>query len=143
MLNSRTAVAFALSPRPRRSSDTRSISAPVRVSQEFPDVKEHKELVDACTARGWRLCRRLHLDQLILMALRVLACLAIGAARADVVEGRLLPVPVHLRDRHYGGAQRLDGHHVHLGVGGLERLAGTGDRAAGADPRDDRVDVVP
>ncbi|MBL9081382.1 MAG: hypothetical protein JNK76_06225, partial [Planctomycetales bacterium] len=24
-----------------------------------------------------------------------------------VVEGRLLPVPVHLRDRHYGGAQRL------------------------------------
>jgi putative ATPase len=35
------------------------------------------------------------------------ATLAIGAARADVVEGRLLPVPVHLRDRHYGGAQRL------------------------------------
>lgn len=35
------------------------------------------------------------------------ATLAIGAARADVVEGRLLPVPVHLRDRHYGGARRL------------------------------------
>jgi putative ATPase len=24
-----------------------------------------------------------------------------------VREGRLLPVPVHLRDRHYGGARRL------------------------------------
>lgn len=35
------------------------------------------------------------------------ATLAIGEARRDVVEGRLLPVPVQLRDRHYGGAQRL------------------------------------
>ncbi len=35
------------------------------------------------------------------------ATLAIGAARQDVVEGRLLPVPVHLKDRHYAGAQRL------------------------------------
>lgn len=35
------------------------------------------------------------------------ATTAIAAARADVVEGRLLPVPVHLRDRHYGGAKRL------------------------------------
>ncbi|MBA4019719.1 MAG: AAA family ATPase [Pirellula sp.] len=35
------------------------------------------------------------------------ATLAIGAARADVVEGRLLPVPVHLRDGHYAGSKRL------------------------------------
>ena len=32
---------------------------------------------------------------------------AIGEARRDVREGRILPVPVHLRDSHYGGAQRL------------------------------------
>ena len=31
----------------------------------------------------------------------------IGEARADVREGRLLPVPVHLRDSHYGGSKRL------------------------------------
>jgi putative ATPase len=35
------------------------------------------------------------------------ATVAIGEARRDVREGRLLPVPVHLRDRHYAGAQRL------------------------------------
>ncbi len=33
--------------------------------------------------------------------------IAIGKAVADVREGRLLPVPVHLRDTHYRGAQRL------------------------------------
>ena len=32
---------------------------------------------------------------------------AIGEARGDVREGRLLPVPVHLRDKHYSGAKRL------------------------------------
>lgn len=32
---------------------------------------------------------------------------AIGQAVRDVREGRLLPVPVHLRDSHYGGAKRL------------------------------------
>jgi putative ATPase len=32
---------------------------------------------------------------------------AIGEARRDVSEGRLLPVPVHLKDRHYAGARRL------------------------------------
>jgi putative ATPase len=32
---------------------------------------------------------------------------AIDAARRDVREGRVLPVPVHLRDRHYPGAERL------------------------------------
>lgn len=32
---------------------------------------------------------------------------AIGEARRDVREGRLLPVPVHLRDAHYAGAKRL------------------------------------
>jgi putative ATPase len=35
------------------------------------------------------------------------ATVGIGAARADVREGRLLPVPVHLRDKHYPGAERL------------------------------------
>ena len=35
------------------------------------------------------------------------ATVAIGEARRDVRETRLLPVPVHLRDAHYGGAQQL------------------------------------
>ncbi len=35
------------------------------------------------------------------------ATVGIGEARSDVREGRLLPVPVHLRDSHYGGAKRL------------------------------------
>ena len=35
------------------------------------------------------------------------ATVAIGEARHDVREGRLLPVPVHLRDSHYAGAKRL------------------------------------
>jgi putative ATPase len=35
------------------------------------------------------------------------ATVAIGEARSDVREGRLLPVPVHLKDRHYSGAKRL------------------------------------
>ncbi len=35
------------------------------------------------------------------------AALGIIEARRDVREGRVLPVPVHLRDRHYGGAKRL------------------------------------
>jgi putative ATPase len=35
------------------------------------------------------------------------ATLAIGEARRDINEGTLLPVPVHLKDRHYQGAQRL------------------------------------
>ena len=35
------------------------------------------------------------------------ATVAIGEARHDVREGRLLPVPVHLRDKHYAGAERL------------------------------------
>jgi putative ATPase len=35
------------------------------------------------------------------------ATIGIGEARADVREGRLLPVPVHLRDSHYPGAKRL------------------------------------
>ena len=32
---------------------------------------------------------------------------AIGSARKDIREGRVLPVPVHLRDSHYGGARQL------------------------------------
>ena len=35
------------------------------------------------------------------------ATIGIGEARRDVCEGRLLPVPVHLRDKHYSGAARL------------------------------------
>ena len=35
------------------------------------------------------------------------ATVGIGEARRDVREGRLLPVPVHLRDANYGGAKRL------------------------------------
>ncbi len=35
------------------------------------------------------------------------ATIGIGEARQDVREGRLLPVPVHLRDSHYPGAKRL------------------------------------
>jgi putative ATPase len=35
------------------------------------------------------------------------ATIAIGEARTDVREGRLVPVPVHLRDSHYAGAKRL------------------------------------
>ncbi|RIK74518.1 MAG: AAA family ATPase [Planctomycetota bacterium] len=48
---------------------------------------------------------------------------AIGEARRDVREGRLLPVPVHLRDKHYAGAARL-GHgegyeYAHDHAGGI------------------------
>lgn len=32
---------------------------------------------------------------------------AIGEARRDIREGRLLPVPVHLRDSHYSGAKQM------------------------------------
>jgi len=35
------------------------------------------------------------------------ATVAISAARSDVVEKRLLPVPVHLRDSHYRGSKHL------------------------------------
>jgi putative ATPase len=35
------------------------------------------------------------------------ATLAIGEAQTDVREGRIVPVPVHLRDSHYAGAKRL------------------------------------
>jgi len=35
------------------------------------------------------------------------ATLGIGAARADVREGRVLPVPIHLRDSHYSGAKQF------------------------------------
>jgi putative ATPase len=35
------------------------------------------------------------------------ATVAIDEARRDVREGRLLPVPIHLRDAHYRGAKRL------------------------------------
>jgi putative ATPase len=35
------------------------------------------------------------------------ATMAIGKARQDVREGRVVPVPVHLRDSHYAGADEL------------------------------------
>jgi len=35
------------------------------------------------------------------------ATVAIGEARHDIREGRVLPVPVNLRDAHYPGAKRL------------------------------------
>lgn len=35
------------------------------------------------------------------------ATVAIGEARADIREGRVQPVPVHLRDAHYAGAEDL------------------------------------
>ena len=35
------------------------------------------------------------------------SCLAIGEARQEVREGRLIPVPRHLQDGHYAGAKRL------------------------------------
>jgi putative ATPase len=49
--------------------------------------------------------------------------LAIGEARQDIREGRVLPVPVHLRDSHYPGAKRL-GHgagyeYAHDAEGGI------------------------
>jgi putative ATPase len=51
------------------------------------------------------------------------ATLAIGEARQDIREGRVLPVPVHLRDQHYPGAKRL-GHgegyeYAHDAEGGI------------------------
>ena len=83
------------------------------------------------------------------------ATVGIGEARHDVREGRLLPVPVHLRDSHYAGAKRLGhgegyqyAHDQPDGIAaqdylGVEReyyrpdrsrlRAGTG-RAAGGDP---------
>lgn len=35
------------------------------------------------------------------------ATAAIGEAKADIAEGRILPVPRHLRDAHYAGAKQL------------------------------------
>ncbi len=51
------------------------------------------------------------------------ATVAIGEARGDVREGRLLPVPRHLQDSHYPGAKRL-GHgqgyeYAHNAAGGI------------------------
>lgn len=51
------------------------------------------------------------------------ATVAIGEALGDVREGRLLPVPVQLRDAHYGGAKQLghgDGYeYSHNAEGGV------------------------
>ena len=51
------------------------------------------------------------------------ATLAIGEARQDIREGRIVPVPIHLRDSHYPGAKRL-GHgkgyeYAHDAEGGI------------------------
>ncbi len=49
--------------------------------------------------------------------------IAIGEARADVRENRLIPVPVHLRDSHYAGAKQLghgkDYEYAHNAAGGV------------------------
>lgn len=66
--------------------------------------------MQACEFVGLPECR-LTLSQ----AVTYLACapksnaatVAIGEAQTDVREGRLLPVPVHLQDKHYQGAKRL------------------------------------
>ncbi len=57
------------------------------------------------------------------------ATLAIGEAQRDVREGRLLPVPIHLRDKHYQGAERLGhgqgyeySHDAHGGVAAQDYL---------------------
>ena len=54
---------------------------------------------------------------------RTLRTIAIGEARADVQENRLIPVPIHLRDSHYGGAKRLghgkDYDYAHNAEGGV------------------------
>jgi putative ATPase len=51
------------------------------------------------------------------------ATVAIGEARSDVREGRLIPVPIHLRDKHYAGAKRMghgDGYeYAHDAEGGV------------------------
>ena len=51
------------------------------------------------------------------------ATVGIGEARTDVREGRLLPVPIHLRDSHYAGAKRLgqgqDYQYAHDAEGGI------------------------
>jgi putative ATPase len=66
--------------------------------------------MEACEFVGLPEC------QLILaQAVTYLACapksnastIAIGEARRDVREARLVPVPMHLRDAHYAGAKRL------------------------------------
>jgi putative ATPase len=48
---------------------------------------------------------------------------AIGEARADVQENRLIPVPIHLRDSHYAGSKRLghgkDYEYAHNAEGGV------------------------
>ena len=70
--------------------------------------------MQACEFIGLPECR-LTLSQ----AVTYLACApksnaattAIGMAQHDVREGRLIPVPVHLRDGHYAGSERL-GHGV-------------------------------
>ena len=54
------------------------------------------------------------------------ATVAIGEARRDVREGRLLPVPRHLQDSHYPGAKRL-GHgegyeYAHNAAGGIVNI---------------------
>lgn len=51
------------------------------------------------------------------------ATVGIGEARRNIREGRLLPVPIHLRDSHYAGAKRLgqgqDYQYAHDAEGGI------------------------
>lgn len=67
---------------------------------------------------AWQACEAVGLPECQLplaQAVAYLACapksnaatIAIGEARRDVRENRVLPVPVDLRDKHYAGAERL------------------------------------
>jgi putative ATPase len=47
------------------------------------------------------------------------ATLAIGEARQDIREGRVLPVPVHLRDQHYPGGHGEGYEYAHDAEGGI------------------------
>jgi putative ATPase len=87
----------------------------ILASEDIGNADPHALLVavaamQACEFVGLPECQ-LSLAQ----AVTYLACapksnastVAIGEALTDVREARLLPVPVHLRDRHYSGAARL------------------------------------
>ena len=65
------------------------------------------------------------------------ATVAIGEARHDVREGRLLPVPRHLQDSHYAGAKRL-GHGE-----GYEYAHDAGRRRRGARLSWRRAELLP
>ena len=67
---------------------------------------------------AWQACEQIGLPECQLTLSQLVAYLAlapksnaatvaIGSAKKDIQEGRVLPVPRHLRDAHYGGAKQL------------------------------------